>query len=186
MRNQQGFTVFFTGFSGAGKSTLARILQVKFLEIGGRPVTLLDGDIVRKHLSPELGFSREHRDLNILRIGFVASEVTKNGGIALCAPIAPYDRARKEVRAMIRPLGGFVLVHVATPLEVCERRDRKGLYAKARAGLIQGFTGISDPYEPPQDAEVLVDTTHLGPEEASDEILAFLKREGYVGGPVEG
>jgi sulfate adenylyltransferase len=180
-REQQGFTVFFTGLSGAGKSTIARVLMVKLLEIGGRPVTLLDGDIVRKHLSSELDFSREHRDINIRRIGFVASEITKNGGIALCAPIAPYDRVRKEVREMIAPGGGFVLVHVATPLEVCEERDRKGLYARARAGLVPHFTGISDPYEPPADAEVVVDTTRLAPEEAVREVLLHLETERYIG-----
>src|SRR5579875_3807428 len=130
-RHRQGFTVFFTGLSGSGKSTIANVLRVKFLEMGGRPVTLLDGDIVRKHLSSELGFSKEHRDINIRRIGFVASEITKNGGIAICAPIAPYDSIRKEVRAMIQPYGGFILVHLSTPLETCEARDRKGLYAKA-------------------------------------------------------
>ncbi|HLW17694.1 MAG TPA: bifunctional sulfate adenylyltransferase/adenylylsulfate kinase, partial [Actinomycetota bacterium] len=135
-RARQGFTVFFTGLSGAGKSTIANVLQSKLLEIGGRPVTLLDGDIVRKHLSSELGFSHEHRDINIRRIGFVASEVTKNGGIALCAPIAPYDATRKAVRAMVEKGGGFILVHVATSLEACEARDRKGLYAKARAGIV--------------------------------------------------
>ena len=135
--------------------------MVKLLEMGGRPVTLLDGDLVRKHLSSELGFSKEHRDINIRRIGYVASEITKNGGIAICAPIAPYERARKEVREMIEPLGGFILVHVATPIEVCEERDRKGLYAKARAGLIKEFTGVSDPYETPAKAEV-VDRHHRG------------------------
>jgi sulfate adenylyltransferase len=180
-RHRQGFTVFFTGLSGAGKSTIANVLLVKFLEMGGRPVTLLDGDIVRKHLSSELGFSKEHRDINIRRIGFVASEITKNGGIAICAPIAPYDNVRKEVRALIAPVGGFVLVHVSTPLDVCEQRDRKGLYAKARAGLIREFTGISDPYEPPPDADVIVDTTDMSPEEAAQEILLHLEREGYVG-----
>ncbi|PYQ42820.1 MAG: adenylyl-sulfate kinase, partial [Acidobacteria bacterium] len=142
-RKEQGFTVFFTGLSGAGKSTIANGLLVKLLEVGGRPVTLLDGDEVRKHLSSELGFSRAHRDLNIQRIGYVASEITKNGGIAICAPIAPYDAVRKTVREMIQPVGGFVLVHVATPLEVCESRDRKGMYAKARAGIIKEFTGIA-------------------------------------------
>ncbi len=126
-RHKQGFTVFFTGLSGSGKSTIAKALLVKLLEMGGRPVTLLDGDLVRKHLSSELGFSKEHRDLNILRIGYVASEITKNGGIAVCAPIAPYDSVRRGVRNMIAPLGGFMLVHVATPIEVCEERDRKGL-----------------------------------------------------------
>lgn len=185
-RHQQGFTVFFTGLSGAGKSTIARVLMIKLLEIGGRPVTLLDGDIVRKHLSSELDFSHEHRDINIRRIGFVASEITKNGGIALCAPIAPYDRVRKEVRKMIAPGGGFVLVHVATPVEVCEGRDRKGLYARARAGLVRNFTGISDPYEPPADAQVVVDTTRLTPEEAAREVLLHLEGEGYIGASEEG
>ncbi len=180
-RNKQGFTVFFTGLSGAGKSTVARVLMIHFLEMGGRPVTLLDGDIVRKNLSSELGFSKEHRDLNIRRIGFVASEITKNGGIAICAPIAPYDAVRKEVRAMIEPLGGFTLVHVATPLEVCEQRDRKGLYAKARAGIIKEFTGISDPYEAPDDAEVVLDTTDMTPEEAAQAVILHLERLGYVG-----
>jgi sulfate adenylyltransferase len=180
-RHHQGFTVFMTGLSGAGKSTIANVLLVKLLETGGRPVTMLDGDIVRKHLSSELGFSREHRDINIRRIGFVAAEITKNGGIAICAPIAPYDAVRKEVRAMIEPRGGFVLVHVATPLAVCELRDRKGLYARARAGLIMEFTGVSDPYEPPGDADVVLDTTDTSPEEAAQEILLHLERLGYVG-----
>lgn len=180
-RTRQGFTVFFTGLSGSGKSTIANVLRVKFLEMGGRPVTLLDGDIVRRHLSSELGFSKEHRDINIRRVGFVASEITRNGGIALCAPIAPYDAVRKEVRELIGRAGGFVLVYLNTPLEVCERRDRKGLYAKARAGVVKEFTGISDPYEPPDDAEVVVDTTLLSPEEAAQEIILHLEREGYVG-----
>ncbi len=179
-RVEQGFTLFFTGLSGAGKSTIANALLVKFLEIGGRLVTLLDGDIVRKHLSSELGFSKEHRDLNIRRIGFVASEITKNGGIAICAPIAPYDSVRKEVRAMVGPVGGFVLIHVATPLEMCEQRDCKGLYAKARAGLIQHFTGISDPYEIPTDAEIVIDTTEIAIDEAAERVLAYLEREGFV------
>jgi sulfate adenylyltransferase len=179
-RHRQGFTVFFTGLSGAGKSTIANVLLVKLLEMGGRPVTLLDGDIVRKHLSSELGFSKEHRDINIRRIGFVASEITKNGGIAICAPIAPYDRVRKEVRAMVQQGGGFILVHVATPIEVCEGRDRKGLYAKARSGQLKEFTGISDPYEVPEDAEVILDTSDLSPEEAAQEILLHLERQGYV------
>ena len=157
------------------------MLLVKLLEMGGRPVTLLDGDIVRKHLSSELTFSKAHRDINIRRIGFVASEITKNGGIALCAPIAPYDAVRKEVRRMVEPGGGFVLVHVATPLAVCEERDRKGLYAKARAGLIPEFTGISDPYEPPLDAELSIDASEATPEEAAQEILLYLERAGFVG-----
>lgn len=181
-RDRQGFTVFFTGLSGSGKSTIARILMTKFLEMGGRPVTLLDGDLVRKHLSSELGFSREHRDINIRRIGYVASEITKNGGIAICAPIAPYDTIRKEVRGMIDPLGGFILVHLSTSLEACEARDRKGLYAKARAGIVKQFTGISDPYEAPSDAEVVIDTNEMTPEESAQEVFLHLEREGFIGG----
>lgn len=183
-RHQQGFTVFFTGLSGSGKSTIANVLLVKFLEMGGRPVTLLDGDLVRKHLSSELGFSKEHRDINIKRIGYVASEVTKNGGVAICAPIAPYDSVRKDVRSMIQPVGGFLLVHVATPIEVCEQRDRKGLYAKARAGIIKEFTGISDPYEEPVDADIVIDTTKLTAEEAAQQILLHCEKEGYVAGDI--
>ncbi len=179
-RKRQGFTVFFTGLSGSGKSTLANALLVKLLQIGGRPVTLLDGDIVRLNLSSELGFSREHRDLNIRRIGFVASEITKNRGVALCAPIAPYDTVRKQVRRMIQDVGGFILVHVATPLEICEQRDRKGLYKKARAGIIKGFTGIDDPYESPEDAELVIDTSDLTPSEAVQRILVYLVSEGYL------
>jgi sulfate adenylyltransferase len=182
-RSRQGFTVFFSGLPSSGKSTLANVLLVKLLEIGGRPVTLLDGDIVRQNLSSELGFSREHRNLNIQRIGFVASEITKNGGIALCAPIAPYDTVRKEVRAMVEPGGGFLLVHVATPLEVCEQRDRKGLYAKARAGIVKEFTGISDPYEEPKDAGMVIDTAERSPEECVQAILLHLEKEGYIGRP---
>jgi len=173
--------VFFTGLSGSGKSTIANVLLVKLLELGGRPVTLLDGDIVRKNLSSELGFSKEHRDINILRIGFVASEISQNGGIAICAPIAPYDHVRQDVRRGIEKVGGFVLVHVATPLEVCEQRDRKGMYAKARAGIIKEFTGISDPYEEPADADVSIDTAELSPEEAANEIMLHLERQGYIG-----
>jgi len=182
-RSKRGFTIFFTGLSAAGKSTLANVLIVKLLEAGGRPVTLLDGDIVRKNLSSELGFSKQHRDLNIRRIGFVASEITKNGGIAICAPIAPYDSVRKEVRQMIEPIGGsgFILVHVATPLEICEQRDPKGVYAKARAGIIKEFTGISDPYEKPIDAELTIGTTAMSPEECVQQIILHLEREGYIG-----
>jgi sulfate adenylyltransferase len=180
-RSQQGFTVFFTGLPSSGKSTLANVLLVRLLEIGGRPVTLLDGDLVRKNLSSELGFSREHRNLNIHRIGFVAAEITKNGGIAVCAPIAPYDSVRKDVRAMIEPVGGFLLVHVATPLEVCEQRDRKGLYAKARAGIVKEFTGISDPYEVPADAGIAIDTSHRSAEECVQDLILHLERAGYIG-----
>jgi len=180
-RSRQGFTVFFTGLSGAGKSTIAKALLAKLLELGTRPVTLLDGDIVRKHLSSELGFSKEHRDINIRRIGYVASEITKNGGIAICAPIAPYESVRREVREMTEAFGGFVLVYVNTPLEICEQRDRKGLYVKARKGLIQNFTGISDPYEPPLGAEVVVNTTEITPEEAAQTVILRLEADGYIG-----
>ncbi|NNC43934.1 MAG: bifunctional sulfate adenylyltransferase/adenylylsulfate kinase [Acidimicrobiia bacterium] len=176
-RTEQGFVVFFTGLSGSGKSTIANALRVKLLELGGRPITLLDGDIVRKHLSSELGFSREHRDLNVSRIGFVASEIAKHGGIAIAAPIAPYDAVRKHNRSLVSS-GNFVLVHVATPLEVCEARDRKGLYALARAGKIKEFTGISDPYEEPDDAEIVL-ATDGSPAEAADIVVEYLRADGY-------
>ena len=177
---KQGFTIFLTGLSGAGKSTVAKILYARFLEIGVRPTTLLDGDIVRRNLSSQLTFSKEHRDINVRRIGFVASEITKNRGIAICAPIAPYAATRSEIRASIEAHGGFIEVHVATPIEVCEKRDRKGMYAKARAGLIKGFTGVDDPYESPDSPEVRIDTTNLAPGEAAQEILLFLGQKGYI------
>jgi sulfate adenylyltransferase len=180
-RHKQGVTIFFTGLSGSGKSTIANVLLTKFLETGGRPVTILDGDLVRKHLSSELGFSKEHRDINIRRIGYVASEITKNGGIAICAPIAPYDSTRKAVRGMIEPVGGFILVHIATSVETCEQRDRKGLYAKARAGILKEFTGISDPYEEPKDADVVINTADVSPEEAAQQIILHMEREGFIG-----
>jgi len=179
-KHEQGFTVFFTGLSGSGKSTVANALLIKLLEDGSRPVTLLDGDVVRKNLSSELTFSKEHRDLNIQRIGFVASEITKNGGIAICAPIAPYTSTRRLVRDMISPLGGFIEVHVATPIDVCEARDRKGLYAKARSGLLKGFTGIDDPYEVPENPEVVIDTEELTPDLAAHRILITLEKLGYI------
>jgi len=179
-RHKQGFTVFFTGLSGSGKSTIANALMVKMMEMGGRPVTLLDGDIVRKNLSQELGFSREHRDINILRIGFVASEITKNGGIAICAPIAPYAATRRKVRDLIEPLGGFLEVHVATPLEECEKRDRKGLYQMAREGKITGFTGIDDPYEAPEAPEAVIDTLEASPDEAAHMLLLKLEKAGLI------
>ena len=179
-RDKQGFTLFFTGLSGSGKSTIANAVMVKLLEAGGRPVTLLDGDLVRKNLSSELTFSKDHRDLNILRIGYVASEITKNGGIAICAPIAPYTSTRSQVRDMIEPLGGFLEIHVATSLEVCEGRDRKGLYAKARAGLIKEFTGIDDPYETPESPELVIDTVDMSPDEAAHKILLKLESMGLL------
>jgi sulfate adenylyltransferase len=179
-RSQQGFTVFFTGLSGSGKSTLANALIARLREIGGRAITLLDGDIVRKYLSSELGFSREHRDINIRRIGFVAAEITKHGGVAVCAPIAPYAATRRQVREMVATQGGFFEVHVATPIEECEKRDRKGLYAKARAGIIKEFTGISDPYEVPTSAELVIDTRNYSPLEAAQLIVTRLENEGYI------
>ncbi len=179
-RHEQGFTVFFTGLSGSGKSTIANALMVKLMEMGGRPVSLLDGDIVRKNLSSELGFSKEHRDLNIRRIGYVASEITKNGGIAICAPIAPYTATRRVVRESINPLGGFIEVHVSTSVEVCEQRDRKGLYALARAGKIKEFTGISDPYEVPERAEMVIDTVDISPDLAAHRILVKLEAMGFI------
>jgi sulfate adenylyltransferase len=180
---QRGFTLFFTGLSGSGKSTIARALLAKLMELGTRTVTLLDGDLVRKHLSSELGFSREHRNINIQRIGYVASEITKHGGIAICAPIAPYAEMRRAVRAMISEYGGFYEIYVSTPLAVCEARDRKGLYAKARAGIIKEFTGVSDPYEAPQRAEVVIDTQHTPAAAAVGLILERLKADGYLPAP---
>jgi sulfate adenylyltransferase len=179
-RNKQGFTIFFTGLSGSGKSTIANALMVNLMEMIERPITLLDGDIVRKNLSSELGFSRDHRNLNVLRIGYVASEITKNGGIAICAPIAPYAETRKQVRNEIEPLGGFLEVYVATSVNVCEQRDRKGLYAKARAGIIKEFTGISDPYEAPENAEVVIDTEYCRPAEAAQKIILKLESMGLI------
>ena len=181
-RHQQGFTVFFTGFSGSGKSTIANALMVKLMEMGGRPVTLLDGDIVRKNLSSELGFSKEHRDLNIRRIGFVASEITKNGGIAICAPIAPYATTRRAVREDVEAFGAFVEVHVATSLEECERRDRKGLYKLAREGKIKEFTGISDPYDIPEAPELRVETENVEVDHCAHQVLLKLEQMGLVAG----
>ncbi len=179
-RHQQGFTVFFTGLSGSGKSTVANALKIKLLEQQQRPVTLLDGDIVRKNLSSELSFSQEHRNLNILRIGFVATEITKNRGVAICAPIAPYRTIRQQVRKTIEAVGGYIEVHVSTPIEECERRDRKGLYAKARAGLIQHFTGVSDPYEKPENPELRLDTSGITPDACADQVLLILNKLGFL------
>jgi sulfate adenylyltransferase len=179
-RSQQGFTVFFTGLSGSGKSTIANALMVKLMEMGGRPVTLLDGDVVRKNLSSELGFSKAHRDLNIRRIGYVASEITKNGGIAICAPIAPYTATRRAVREEIEQYGAFVEVHVATSLEECERRDRKGLYKLAREGKIKEFTGISDPYEEPATPELRVDTEGVEVDNCAHQVVLKLESMGLI------
>ena len=177
---EQGITLFFTGLSGSGKSTLAKIMYGKFIEEGRRSVTLLDGDIVRRHLSSELGFSKAHRDINVRRIGFVASEITKNGGVAICAPIAPYAGTRRDVREMVEAHGAMIEIHVCTPLEVCEARDRKGLYARARRGIIPEFTGISDPYEEPEHPEITIDTTDLTPMQAAQEIFLYLFAKGYL------
>ncbi len=181
-KSKQGFTVFFTGLSGSGKSTIANALMVKLMEMGGRPVTLLDGDVVRKNLSSELGFSKEHRDLNIRRIGYVASEITKNGGIALCAPIAPYTATRRAVREEIEQFGTFVEVHVATSLEECERRDRKGLYKLAREGKIKEFTGISDPYEEPENPELRVETENVDVDNCAHQVILKLEQLGLIAG----
>ena len=179
-RSKQGFTVFLTGFSGSGKSTIANALMVKLMEMGGRPVTLLDGDIVRKNLSSELGFSKEHRDLNIRRIGYVASEITKNGGIAICAPIAPYATTRRAVREDIEEFGAFIEVHVATSIEECERRDRKGLYKLAREGKIKEFTGISDPYDVPANPEMVMETENVEVDNCAHQIILKLESMGLI------
>jgi sulfate adenylyltransferase len=179
--DRQGLVLFFTGLSGSGKSTLARALHDVILERGKRTVTSLDGDVVRRNLSAGLTFSKADRETNIRRIGWVAAEISRHGGVAICSPIAPFDETRRQVRAMVEDAGGaFFLVHVATPLEECERRDRKGLYAKARAGIIKEFTGISDPYDEPADAEVVIDTLKLSAEEAAQEIYLRLEKEGYI------
>lgn len=174
-----GVTVLFTGLSGSGKSTLAHAVAAQVAARGGRRTTLLDGDVVRRMLSSELDFSRAHRELNVRRIGFVAAEVTRHGGLALCAPIAPYADVRAEVRGMVEEHGRFVLVHVSTPLEVCEARDRKGLYAKARRGEIAQFTGISDPYEVPADADLAIDTSRTPLEDAVEQVLAAIEHRPY-------
>ena len=179
--HNQGLTVFFTGLSGAGKSTLANALVYKLMEMEDRPITLLDGDIVRQHLSSELGFSKEDRDIHVKRIGYVASEITKHGGVAICAPIAPYSNTRKTVRNMIDEVGSFVEIHVSTPLSVCEERDVKGLYKRARAGKILDFTGVSDPYEEPQNPEITIDTSDISVEESSAIIIDKLRSMKLLG-----
>ena len=179
-RHKQGFTLFLTGLSGAGKSTLAKYLYVKFMEMRDRPVTLLDGDIVRKHLSSELDYTRQHREINVRRIGYVASEITKNRGIAICAPIAPYEESRRYNRELISRYGGYIEIFVKTPFEVCEQRDRKGIYAKAKQGLMQGVTGVDDPYIPPSNPEISIDTSELTAVEAAQEVLLYLEESGYV------
>ena len=179
--HKRGFTVFFTGLSGSGKSTIANGLLIKLLQEDSRPVTLLDGDIVRTHLSSELGFSKEHRSLNVQRIGFVASEITKNGGVAICAPIAPYASDRDANRQLISNLGGYIEVYVSTPLKKCEERDSKGLYKLAKEGKIKKFTGISDPYEEPEGADINLNsdgTKH--PLYLVDQIFKLIQDKGYI------
>lgn len=180
-REEQGLVLFFTGLSGSGKSTLARALMDLLLEQGGRSMTSLDGDVVRRHLSAGLTFSKADRETNIRRIGWVAAEIARHGGVAVCSPIAPFAETREQVREMVESAGGaFFLVHVATPLEECERRDRKGLYAKARAGEIPEFTGISSPYEEPEDPAVRVDTTGRSIEDALEDVLVALGEAGFL------
>ncbi|GLY14649.1 adenylyl-sulfate kinase [Kineosporia rhizophila] len=181
--HRRGVTLFFTGLSGSGKSTVAKALTERLLDRTTRTVSLLDGDEVRRMLSAGLTFSRADRDLNIRRIGFVAAEITRHGGLAVCAPIAPFESVRAEVRAGVEQVGDFVLVHVSTPLEECERRDRKGLYAKARRGEIPDFTGISSPYDVPADPELRIDTTGISIDEAVEKVWALLTERGYLDGP---
>jgi sulfate adenylyltransferase len=179
-REACGLTIFFTGLSGSGKSTVANALRVRLLEDGRRQVTLLDGDLVRQHLSSELGFSREHRVLNVRRIAVVAAEIARHRGVAICAPIAPYDAVRRQARELAEAAGAFLLIHMATPIEVCESRDPKGLYAQARAGRLPEFTGVSDPYEPPRDADLTIDSSQVSVTEAVDAIIRLLDARGYL------
>jgi len=179
-REQKGLTLFFTGLSGSGKSTLAKIVYAKFIEQGDRAVTLLDGDVVRVNLSRELTFSKAHRDLNVKRIGYVASEITKNRGVAICAPIAPYQETRDMVKKLIEEYGAYIEIFVSTPLNTCEGRDRKGMYAKARKGIIKHFTGISDPYEEPTNPALNIDTSQSSPAECAQRIMLYLFKEGYI------
>ncbi|SDT70690.1 adenylyl-sulfate kinase [Actinoplanes derwentensis] len=180
-RRHRGLVVFFTGLSGSGKSTIARNLADALRENGDRTVTLLDGDVVRRELTAGLGFSKADRDRNVRRIGWVAAEVARHRGMAVACPIAPYEAARAAARRMsVEAGGGFILVHVATPLEVCESRDRKGLYARARAGQLRGMTGIDDPYEVPANPELTIDTTTMTVPEAVDVVLNYLMESGWV------
>jgi len=179
-RSQQGFTLFFTGLSGSGKSTIANAVRIALMEEGSRTVTLLDGDEVRQNLSSELGFSKEHREINIRRISYVASEITKARGVAITAAIAPYRSTREYARRIISEHGGFIEIYVATSLEVCEQRDRKGLYAKARKGILKNFTGIDDPYEPPLNPTLTIDTNHVTVRQAVHDIILLIEQEGYL------
>jgi sulfate adenylyltransferase len=182
--SRRGFTIFLTGLSGAGKSTIATMLESRLLTMAGRQVSLLDGDVMRRHLSSELGYSRQDRDQNVHRIGYVASEITKHGGVAICAVIAPHEAARVDARRLVEAWGGFLLVHLATSVDVCESRDPKGLYARARAGELPSFTGVSDPYEEPTEADLVLDTGEFGPQECADRILCHMTDLGFL--PAEG
>jgi sulfate adenylyltransferase len=179
-KTSKGLCIFLTGLSGAGKTTIANALYTYITEEMGRPITVLDGDQVRKNLSSELGFSQKDREINIQRIGYVASEIIKHGGIVICALIAPYNNSRQNVRNMVNSFGHFVEIYVSTPLDICEKRDPKGLYAKARAGIIDNFTGISSPYEIPCCPELIIETTDITPNEIVRIILSYLKKEGYL------
>ncbi|MBE9532167.1 MAG: adenylyl-sulfate kinase, partial [Proteobacteria bacterium] len=179
-KHEQGFTIFFTGLLGAGKATIANALRVKLLEMGGRPITLLDGKKVQKYLSSELDASKEDKEINIKRIGFVASEITKAGGVAICTPIAPYAEVRQRVKDMVAPNGGFLEVYVSTPIDVCEERDTRGLYEMARSWSVEDFTGISEAYEAPQDPDLEIDMQDCSPDEAAQRILIKLEKHGYI------
>jgi len=179
-KHKQGFTVFMTGLPSSGKSTLANALSLKLRELTERQITLLDGDVIRTHLSHGLGFSQEDREANITRVGFVAQEITRHGGIVICALVSPFARARNIVRQMISEVGGFIEVYVETPLAVCEARDRKGMYKKARDGVIKQFTGVSDPYEAPTAAEIKINTANIGPDEVIDALMKQIRMLGYV------
>lgn len=179
-RSQQGFCIFFTGLSGSGKSTIARALQERLMEVGERPVSLLDGDQARRMLSSELGFSKEDRNLNVQRLGYVAAQAVKPGGAVLVAPIAPYEASRIHARDSVEKHGRFVEVYISTRVEVCETRDNKGVYKRARMGLLQHFTGVDDPYEVPQNPEIRIDTATTIVTEAVEEIVTFLQHEGYL------
>lgn len=179
-KNKQGFTVFLTGLPSSGKSTVANALSLTLRELTGRPITLLDGDVIRTHLSRGLGFSEEDRETNVTRVGFVAKEITRHGGIVICALVAPFARARKLVREMISEAGGFIEIYISTPIDVCEARDRKGFYKKAREGVIKQFTGVSDPYELPESPEINIDTSHASPEEIVALLVEQINRLGYI------
>ena len=179
-RSQQGFTVFLTGYQNSGKDQVARALQVTLNQQGGRSVSMLLGETVRHELSSELGFSREDRDKNIARIAFVASELTRSGAAVIAAPIGPFERARAHARELVEKYGDFYLVHVATPLEYCEKTDKRGIYQKARAGEIKGFTGVDDPYEPPSKPDLVVDCEKQSVRSIVHQIVLLLESQGLL------